>query len=282
MRNKMISKTLLAVLVSCSVGTLSTIETFASNKVNDLSTSNLTFDYQEPKHVKSIAKSSSNALMTCDYFSRVWESINSKDLKFETYIELTSPRSSNYAGGWMGAITRAYTMQGALYASGEWRFNNDGYEVGFADDIRVQAPGYFYGSGSVMMFNGDGYDTYETGKTPFIKNPYTGQKSFQSNMTDITDDFTSIKYEINKNGETYGLGIYEQRLGMPDLVKAVGIDGTIGYVRSKELNLNLGNTPEENLKLQMQNKNKPNRKLNLYDKDGQTVIGEFEIQNTDK
>lgn len=70
----------------------------------------------------------------------------------------------------------------------------------------------------------------------------------------------NIQYETNENGETYGLGCYEEELGeLPDLIKAIGIDGIVGYVRQTDLNEDAQTIP-------------------LYDKDGQTVLGEFELK----
>ena len=70
----------------------------------------------------------------------------------------------------------------------------------------------------------------------------------------------NIQYETNENGETYGLGCYEEELGgLPDLIKAIGVDGIVGYVRQTDLNEDAQTIP-------------------LYDKDGQTVLGEFELK----
>lgn len=70
----------------------------------------------------------------------------------------------------------------------------------------------------------------------------------------------NIQYETNENGETYGFGCYEEELGgLPDLIKAIGVDEIVGYVRQTDLNEDAQTIP-------------------LYDKDGQTVLGEFELK----
>lgn len=79
--------------------------------------------------------------------------------------------------------------------------------------------------------------------------------------------------------ETYGSGLYSDVLGQePDLISAYGIDGTFGYVRAKDLDSN-PNTPEK--AIEQQNMNKGSRKIALYDKDGKTVIGVFEIEQAE-
>jgi signal peptidase I len=63
----------------------------------------------------------------------------------------------------------------------------------------------------------------------------------------------------------------------PDLVKAVGVDGTEGYVRNQDLLGEMPKTPEE--ALEMQKKSPPGgRDIPLYAADGKTVIGVFHIQ----
>jgi hypothetical protein len=77
-----------------------------------------------------------------------------------------------------------------------------------------------------------------------------------------------------KNGQTYGSASdapsYEDE---PDLIRAIGIDGTIGYVKKEELNGPMPKTPEEAVKL---NDAIP-REIPLYDVDGETIIGKFII-----
>jgi hypothetical protein len=82
-------------------------------------------------------------------------------------------------------------------------------------------------------------------------------------------------FPTNEFGETYGsaLGVspYEKE---PDLIGAVGIDGTIGYIRLTELNGEEPKTPEEALAQQAKENG---REINLYKSDGKTIIGKFVI-----
>ncbi len=85
-------------------------------------------------------------------------------------------------------------------------------------------------------------------------------------------------YPRNENGQTYGaLSAAISVETEPDLVKAVGVDGTVGYVLSKDLDGGpMPKTPEEAL---TRMRNTPSiRPIPLYDIDGKTVIGVFNVQ----
>lgn len=83
-------------------------------------------------------------------------------------------------------------------------------------------------------------------------------------------------YPRNENGQTYGSALYATSPETePDLILAKGEDGTIGYVRSVDLNGVMPKSPQEALELQ--SKVKSARKINLYAVDGETIIGTFII-----
>lgn len=97
-------------------------------------------------------------------------------------------------------------------------------------------------------------------------------------------------YSVNEFGQTYGSAVYAVSPETePDLIAAVGTGGTEGYVYSKDLQEDMPSTPEEAVagtralrKLQAAAKsNEPVivKKIPLYDIDGKTIIGEFEITN---
>jgi len=82
----------------------------------------------------------------------------------------------------------------------------------------------------------------------------------------------------NANGQTYGSSALVNSPDQePDLISAVGVNGTEGYVRSEDLNGKLPNTPEE--AVAYNRKLKTERLIPLYDVDGKTIIGEFKIRN---
>ena len=62
-------------------------------------------------------------------------------------------------------------------------------------------------------------------------------------------------YPTNENGETYGSSAHANSLETePDLIAAVGIDGTKGYLRKTDLYMEMPKTPEEALAKQRNQK----------------------------
>lgn len=90
-----------------------------------------------------------------------------------------------------------------------------------------------------------------------------------------------LGFPKNENGVTYGSALEATSLDTePDLILAYGVDGTLGYVRSIDLNDDIPKTPEEAIVIQKQNMDAgPVRQIPLYDVDGKTVIGKFNITN---
>jgi ABC-type transport system involved in multi-copper enzyme maturation permease subunit len=88
------------------------------------------------------------------------------------------------------------------------------------------------------------------------------------------------KYSVNKNGQTYGSSLYATSPSEePDLIKAYGVDGTLGYVKKTDLYGDMPKTPEEAIARQQRNKVLGStRTIPLYDETGEKVIGVFELQ----
>lgn len=96
-----------------------------------------------------------------------------------------------------------------------------------------------------------------------------------------SDKIKAPVYLKNANGQTYGSGLDAISIDtMPDLISAVGTDGTSGYVRSVDLIPPLAKTKDEALAQQSNRKVGDIRKIPLYAKDGKTVIGVFNAVNT--
>jgi hypothetical protein len=81
----------------------------------------------------------------------------------------------------------------------------------------------------------------------------------------------------NANGQTYGSVISRPGLvtpgSVPDLIKAQGVDGTIGYVRFTDLQGPQPKNPQEAVALSKKNLASPRHLIPLYAVDGKTVIG---------
>jgi len=93
-----------------------------------------------------------------------------------------------------------------------------------------------------------------------------------------TDPGIPSGYEVNENGQTYGSALIRDELGYePDLVSAMGVDGTLGYVYSVDLADDfMPSNPKEALTWQLENAGK-SKTIPLYDSDGKSIIGEFFI-----
>lgn len=80
-------------------------------------------------------------------------------------------------------------------------------------------------------------------------------------------------YPVNEYGQTYGKDNSEINKEPPDLIEAIGVDGTIGYIFNTDLNPDIS-TPEEAIE---KLGDRTVRAIPLYEKDGRTIIGQFEI-----
>ncbi|MGX1829129.1 hypothetical protein ACWIE6_12790 [Paenibacillus taichungensis] len=84
-------------------------------------------------------------------------------------------------------------------------------------------------------------------------------------------------YPKNRNGQTYGSATEATSPETePELIEAIGVDGTEGYVLKKDLDGEQPSTPEEAIALQ-NSRAADGRDIPLYDLDGENVIGVFHI-----
>ncbi|MBT2761302.1 peptidase M56 BlaR1 [Paenibacillus sp. ISL-20] len=107
-----------------------------------------------------------------------------------------------------------------------------------------------------------------------------GVMVFQSTYAKSTTNQShtnSPNYPENKNGQTYGSSAdATSPEAEPELVSAIGVDGTAGYVLKKDLDGELPKSPEEAIAIQ--NSRSPDgRDIPLFDVDGETVIGVFHV-----
>lgn len=93
----------------------------------------------------------------------------------------------------------------------------------------------------------------------------------------IRNEYATPTYPVNEDGKTYGSSTYATWIGVePDLIRAIGPDGTVGYVYNSDLYESIPNTPEEALARQAE-RGSESRSIPLYKEDGKTIIGEFVI-----
>jgi hypothetical protein len=90
------------------------------------------------------------------------------------------------------------------------------------------------------------------------------------------DENGNTVFPKNKNGKTYGSAAdATSPENEPELIKAWGVDGNLGYVRSSDLYGEKPNTPEE--AIAKQNKQTGDIVIPLYDSNGENIIGSFKI-----
>ncbi|WKL01258.1 hypothetical protein Q0F98_32060 [Paenibacillus amylolyticus] len=88
---------------------------------------------------------------------------------------------------------------------------------------------------------------------------------------DTSPSKDQMEIKINDKGETYGSLLYHDETEL-DLVKAFGVDGTEGYIKTSDMNQDLPRTPEE--AIQSMNEPKVDKYINLYDSN-ENIIGKF-------
>ncbi|MBR3083572.1 MAG: hypothetical protein IKH03_03250 [Oscillospiraceae bacterium] len=85
-------------------------------------------------------------------------------------------------------------------------------------------------------------------------------------------------YQLNERGQTYGsvdTNVPPEEQVLPELISAIGIDGTRGYVYSSDLSGEQPKNPEEALEYMEKLRNEGPRSIPLYASDGVTVLGWF-------
>ncbi|SDK41747.1 hypothetical protein SAMN05428961_10221 [Paenibacillus sp. OK060] len=87
----------------------------------------------------------------------------------------------------------------------------------------------------------------------------------------------NMNYPKNKKGQTYGSSADATSPETePELISAIGEDGTSGYVLKKDLDGALPKSPEEAIAIQ-NSRSPEGRDIPLFDVDGVTVIGVFHV-----
>ncbi|WP_152392844.1 hypothetical protein [Paenibacillus guangzhouensis] len=122
-------------------------------------------------------------------------------------------------------------------------------------------------------------------KAYLLKKDYLGEPGnvplYDVNGRTITGSFhigaKNMKFPKNKNGQTYGSSADATSPETePELISAMGVDGTTGYVLKKDLDGEQPKSPEDALAIQI-SRSPGGRDIPLYDVDGETVIGVFHV-----
>ena len=163
--------------------------------------------------------------------------------------------------GHMGIEARLYNEGGALKKSSNTLYNEGEY-LGLGVETGVEfTSGRYYAQGLCHLWNGSRYTSWNTFKTPYD----TLRRVDSDNPMYISE------YQINSLGETYGSALSAYTIGEePELIAAIGVDGTEGYVKACDL------SPEYFSPEEMVNNSMVTREIPLYDSEGNT-IGSFMV-----
>jgi hypothetical protein len=84
-------------------------------------------------------------------------------------IWVETQHGANVPSGWMGEQPRVFTSNGAVCIAGSWYYNS-GSASGIGDAVYRPAAtcgsGYYYSAGLTRAWNGYGYDTYSSFRSP--------------------------------------------------------------------------------------------------------------------
>lgn len=177
--------------------------------------------------------------------------------KLGAFSSIVTEHNTNVPEGYMGARAGLYTSSGTLKGSSDWEYNSSSASGRSAYYEYSATSGTYYAKGSVKIYNGDGYNTYDCKATP-----------------NISPKTTRAAIQVNSYGEVFGSELFLNEVGVqPDLILAEGLDGTIGYVRNNDINRDPVTTLEDAIAYGSGS----SYSIPLYAEDGRTVIGQFRV-----
>lgn len=177
--------------------------------------------------------------------------------------------SQQVQAGTFGVRPRMYTGAGALYGTGDWMYNpapTSGIMF-LTGTGQTFTSGLYYAQCDVHIFDAPAsrYLLYSSNRTPNFYCPSLS-KALEMEIEPM---------QVNQNGETYGSSYYSDSTETtPDLILAIGTNGEEGYIKRIDFEESNNITIEQVLEgVEFEDKAIP-----LYEADGTTVIGEFNIR----
>lgn len=188
------------------------------------------------------------------------------DNKAESTVWVSSSR--NYKASDVGAQAFICEPDGNVIANSGMIYNSTATNLHI---VKTPTPVYFTdkirGGGNVELYSGVDYDKYAA--------PFTRYAERALDMAVLTATLVDGTYPVNTNGETYGSLLLTDITGSdPDLIAAIGVDGTKGYIRDSDINPKI-HTPEE--AAAYMETLEWSRLVPLYDVEG-NVIGSFLVE----
>ncbi len=92
----------------------------------------------------------------------------------EGYIAVGNQVNSNVPTGYLGGLPETFSQAGVLCLAGAWNYNGSPVEADFFYTKEENmanncgGPGYFYSWGESRAYNGNGYYTYSSFKSPVL------------------------------------------------------------------------------------------------------------------
>lgn len=219
-------------------------------------------------------KEYNGAPFTCtvnNYSYRSWSALYASGSRFHatTYTQTTDGRDA--PAEYMRIQARLCDSTGYVRFASKPRTTSTATSVEFVNtDTWSGDAAYSWGWAAFLDESGH----YSGGNLPTTELVYSTRSAAASNLETTLNKLEATlnadgTYPTNQSGETYGIGILCERVGQaPDLIAAVGADGTSGYIRDEDLHADY-DVPEEQ-----------DVYIPLYDQEG-NVIGSFCLNGID-
>ncbi|MED1788152.1 peptidase [Brevibacillus laterosporus] len=204
---------------------------------------------------------------TYSFTSELWQRSFPEGKTIEAVNHISA--SKNVPTGYMGGQALLFTSSGDLRNASSMTYNSESLAGFYVYSPRTTTGNSYYAQSKAEFYNGDGYTKFTGYKSPIQSHPrlLSSSKSENPMMREI--------YDVNGNGETYGSALSEYTIGVePDLISAIGINEVKGYVRADDLTPDVSSIEEA---IDETSKNDNIRTIPLYDVDGTTILGEFEL-----
>ncbi|MGK9274422.1 hypothetical protein KXR83_25830 [Williamsia muralis] len=190
--------------------------------------------------------------------------INSPNLVAESKIWQTF--GAEDAPGTIGVRPRLF-KSGVLCEAIDYVYNTNAATQLVVGTTATCGSGSYNSHGFVAVWNPTNF-TFDQSVT-FPSNPLNWTAPAARNAN--TPETAAVTSGTNANGDSYGSAAKaESDADIPDLVQAYATNGKVGYIKSADLNGPTATSPAEAVTL-----TSGPRTVNVYDKEGSQVIGQF-------
>lgn len=179
---------------------------------------------------------------------------------------------------YIGVSAEIRNTAGKILSSEQVKYNSAGDSWTWQESNAVQGNGTIFSAGKVYLSNGIESKIYDLPESQNVDTEARAAIVAALAETGLTEEGT---YPVNAQGQTYGSTMLAKTVGCePDLIAAVGIDGTEGYVLRADIRPEL-NTAKEIAAYQKAMASRTDYTIPLYDAEG-TEIGRFQYGHEEK